>query len=214
MTEHITKARRAHRAIVAALAAVEAAEGKLRELQAADKADRAERDRLQAEADTAEALRALDGDEAAAPDGGHSERLATLAKAIPARTAAIKMQQDRVAEAEAALRAIRVDLADPVIRHVSEMQQAAVDRVREKLAELAPDFAALVAADQIRDALLSERFIVPDGCPMPIGGRFIFDAFAEHLPKRLQVENLRETTLSAAREMAGQAITNITGEKS
>jgi hypothetical protein len=209
---YIAQAREAVDAVAAAEGATNAARGKLAGLQRLERAEQAEREELRALEDEAEALRQLDGEDAAPVDKERAKRLAALDKSVPARAAAIRLQQGRLATAEAELRQARNALAAPALHVIAEMQQDATDSIRAILAQLAPEFSRLVAADQIRSALLGERFTVPEGCPVPIGGLPIVQAIVKALPDRLKPPELAERLLfDAAQAVSSEIIAQIKG---
>src|SRR4051812_34886930 len=105
--DYIGQARAAVNAVATAQDAASAASLKLLELERLERAEQAEREELRALADEEEALRQLDGVDAAPVDTNRPKRLAALDKSVPARAAAIRMQQGRVAMAEAELRQAR-----------------------------------------------------------------------------------------------------------
>lgn len=210
--EYIGQARAAVEAVNAAEQAARAARSKIAELQRLERSEQDEREKLRALEDEAEALRQLDGEDAAPADKDRLKRLAQLDKSVPARAAAIRIQQGRVATAEEELRKARAALASPALHVIAELQRNATDAIRSIVAQLAPEFAQLIAADQIRNALLGDRFTVPDGCPLPIGGLRIVENLSKALPDRLKAPELADRLLfDAASAVSSEILTQIKG---
>lgn len=210
--EYIGQARAAVEAVNAAEQAARAARSKIAELQRLERDEQAEREQLRALEDEAEALRQLDGADAVPVDKERAKRLAALDKSVPARAAAIRMQRDRVAAAEDELRVARATLAGPTLNVIAELQRDATEAIRSIVAQLAPEFSRLVASDQIRNALLGDRFTVPDGCPVPIGGLRIVENFNKSLPDRLKAPELADRLLfEAAHAVSSEILKQIKG---
>ncbi|SLJ88357.1 hypothetical protein [Novosphingobium mathurense] len=209
---YIEQARAAVDAVTEARAAVSAADAKLTELRRLERTEQDEREQLRAEEDEAEALRQLDGDTAAPENRRRLKRLAELDKSVPARAAAIRLQLGRLGTAAAELRQAQNALTAPVLHVIAELQRDASESIRSILAQAAPEFSRLIAAEQIRNALLGDRFAVPEGCPVPIGGLKIVRTFSESLPDRIKAPELTETLLfEAAHAVSSEIIKQIKG---
>ncbi len=211
--DYIAQARVATKAIEACEQASRAARSKIIELQILERSEQAEREDLRQIEDEDEALRQLDGDEAVPVNKERLSRLAVLHKSVPARAAAIRIQQGRVAAAEIALLKARTDLTRPVLHVIAEIQRNATDVIRGSMAQLAPEFAQLIAAYQIRHELLGDKFSIPDeDCPLPIDGLRIVQNFNKSLPDRLKVPELVDRLLSdAASAVYSEIISKIKG---
>jgi hypothetical protein len=78
------------------------------------------------------------------------------------------------------------------------------------LAGLAPHFARLIAADQIRAATIGERFPMPPGAAPPFSGLAVIRAFIKEIPARLRPAELSEHQLfAAAHEISADIIQAI-----
>lgn len=187
-------------------------------LEAAERA----RERLRTEKDEHAARRLLDDATGDKPHGNSAdarsakardERLADLDEEIPALAAAIKLQSSRIATAQGAIAAPQLPFVAAVLDVDADMRGEAVNDIRNGLAALAPAFARLVAADQLRSATIGDRFTLPDGCSPPIGGVPLFRSFAKGVPERLRPPELTETALfAAAHEISREIIVYIKGE--
>lgn len=212
MIEHIAQARAAIEAVAAAEQVAGDARAKIAELQRLERSEQAEREKLRELEDEAEAMRQLDGEGAAPVDAERVERLAQLDRSVPARVAAIRIQRERVDTAEATLQKSRGVLAGPALHVIAEMQADATAAIRSIMAQLAPEFARLIASDHIRNNLLGERFAVPAGCPLPIGGLRTVETFAKALPDRMKPPELANVLLfEAANAVSSEILNQIKG---
>jgi len=223
----IESARQAFAATTAAKQGAQAERDKLAALKLRREQAQDERERLRAAKDEDAARVLLSGAEALLSDDskphGNStaarkakardDRLATLDDEIPALEVAIRLQQQRIADADSAVAAPQLAFTAPVLDLVCEAQGAAVAEIRAGMAALAPALARLIAADQIRTATIGERFPLPDGKAPPIGGLPLFRAFAKALPERFKPAELAETLLfQAAHAISSETIASIKGE--
>lgn len=212
MNEHIAQARAAIEAVAAAEHAARDARAKIAELQYLERTEQAERENLRELEDEAEALRQLDGDGAVPIDAERAKRLTKLDRSVPARVAAIRMQRERVDAAEASVKQCRALLATPALHIVAEMQIEATDAIRSIVAQLVPAFARLIASDHVRNALLGERFAVPAGSPIGIGGLRTVEAIVKALPDRLKPPELANVLLfEAANAVSTDMLSQIKG---
>lgn len=176
--------------------------------------DTAERDRIRRQEDEAKALRHLDGESAVPKRPRRVARLAALDEQIPARAAAMRLQERRISEAEAALVEPKQALVGPVLDIVSHLQGTAVGNSREVLATLADPFTRLIAADQIRQATIGDRFAVPDGRKAPFSGPIAIRKFVNAIPDRFRPPELEEHRLfDGAHAISSAIIAQIQGEK-
>lgn len=205
VTAWTPEARAAVRAVAKAERNLAKSERKLTEFCSLSRLEHAERERLRQMEDDSLAVRQLNSRPATSADMERVERLATLDKSIPACTAAIAIQQGEVAAATADLRTAKAALAAPVLAMACEMQNGAIEGIRAALSQLAPHYAEFIAAHQVVRATLGDRFPVPTGSTVPMGGMTIVERNLKPIPVRLRPDEL---TLSALAEAAG----NISGE--
>lgn len=172
-----------------------------------------ERQELQAKINEAATLHLLDSDTAAPPDKAWVDRLAELNEAIPVRAAAIEKQEQRVSEAIAIESLPNLPLIEATLDIVAEIQGDGASEAAAKLAELAPIAAKIIAADQVRSALIGDRFAMPRGYAPPFRGLALIQALSEALPERLRPAELEQALLlDAAREISLPIIRYVTGD--
>jgi hypothetical protein len=104
----IDPARRAFIALTAADAAAAAERDNLAELRIKQQRDQAERERLRAAKEDDDAIRLIDGDDAVPRKPRRDGKLAKLDREAPAHAAAIRLQESRVQEAEAAAARLQI----------------------------------------------------------------------------------------------------------
>ena len=203
----------AHSLVVAALDRAAIERSRVAELKLKQRQDDGERDHLRLVEERDAAVRLLDGEDAAPRKTRRVNRLARLNAEAPALAAAIVQQEARVADAEGAVEAPRQPFVAATLAIVEDLQQAAVAEAREKLSELLPVAARLIAADQLRLALIGERFPMPRDRIPPFRGLSLVRAFVEAIPERLLPPALAETRLlDAAREISSDIIKQVKGD--
>ena len=190
-----------------------AARAKLEELRSLEASEQRERENLRLLEDEDEALRQLDGDATAPPNKRRGKRLAQLDKSVPGRAAALRLQQGRIGTAEGKLRVARAALAAPTLQLIGQMQTEAADAIREILVALAEPLTKLLVADRIRQSLLGDRFTVPVGCALPIGGTQVVKGLTAAIPDRFRPPELTDRLLIEASEaLASNIIAEIKGQ--
>ncbi|KXU30936.1 hypothetical protein A0J57_14035 [Sphingobium sp. 22B] len=206
-TAAIEEAKRASADIKSANAVAEAERGKLLTLRRQKTDEAEERLQLREAEDADAAKRLLDGDGAAPDKPRRRNRLAKLDENAPVLSAAIKLQESRVAEAEAAIAPLQVPLVAASLRIVADVQGDAIAGIREVLGQLAPLAAHLLAADQIMAATVGTgSFPVPRGAPMPIKGSQLLSSFLKGIPEPLRPDSLKTDELGAAAHAISQPI--------
>jgi hypothetical protein len=206
----IDPARKAFLALGAGEAAEAAERGKLAELKIKQQRDQAERERHRAEKDDEDAIRLIDGENAIPRKPRRDGKLAKLDREAAAHTAAIRLQESRVQEAESAAARSQIPFIAAILDLSAEVQGDALDSARAALAGLAPHFARLIAADQIRAATIGESFPMPPGATPPFSGLAVIRAFIKEIPARLRTAELAEQALfAAAREISVEIIRTI-----
>jgi hypothetical protein len=169
-----------------------------------------ERVTLRDEEDRDASIRLLDGDEAAPRNTKRINRLAKLDETAPVHSVAIRLQVSRVQAAETAALEAEGLLIAPVLDLVDHMQTDAQGTLRQALAELSEPLAQLVAADQIKNATIGERFSVPAGRSVPFGGLAVVRSFLKSLPERLRPPDLDEQKLfDAAHQISSKILNEI-----
>lgn len=188
---------------------------KLVQLEIEQQDGKAERERLRELEDRDAAIRALDGDSAAPKKASRVARLAALDSRIPALQAAIAIQSDRVEARERAIAGPKPPFTAAILDITTSAQGASVDTVREMLARLAHPLAELIAADQIRNSTIGERFELPVGSKAPFSGLVAVRKLLNAIPERFRPRELDEKRLlDAAYAISSKVITQIQGDKS
>lgn len=188
---------------------------KLTQLEIEQQDGKAERERLRELEDRDAAIRALDGDSAAPKKASRVARLAALDSRIPALQAAIAIQNDRVGVRERAVAEPKLPFTAAILDIVSADQEASVDAARDLLAQLAHPLAELIAADQIRNSTIGERFELPVGSKVPFSGLVSVRKLLNAIPERFRPRELDEKRLlDAAYAISSKVITQIQGDKS
>jgi hypothetical protein len=199
--------------VASAEANLTAARAKLDDLRRLEVTERQEREELRELEDEDEALRQLDGDAAAPLNRRRAKRLAQLDKSVPARGAALRLQQDRIRTAEGELKVAQAALAVPILQMIAQMQTEAAKAIREGLVSLAAPMTKLLATDHIRVSLLGPQFTLPEGCSPPIGGTQIVRSLTSAVPDRLRPPELADRLLFEASEaLSGDIIAQIKGQ--
>lgn len=205
-------ARSAHADVVAAQTHARAERDKLTELKSTQQRDQVERDRLRAEKEEDDALRLIDGENAVPKRTRRDNRLAKLDEDAAAKSAAIRIQEKRVEQAEAAAALPQAPFISAILNIATAIQGNGVANVRAALGSLAPTFARLVAGDQLRGALLGDRHPVPAGAAPPFSGLTVMRNTVNAIPERLRPPELTEQRLlEAAREISADIINQIKG---
>lgn len=208
----IDQARGAQRDLGEAQSSAAAARDKLAEMVAAQSSDQAERDRLRREKEQDDALRMIDGEDAVPKKARRDNRLAKLDEDAAAKTAAIRLQQLRVTNAEAAAILPHPHFVGTILAVAAAVQGDAIDESRRALATLAPAFARLIAADQIRSATLGQRYPVPNDAAPPFSGLTVIRNCIKAIPGRLLPPELVEQhLLTIAHEISSDTIRRIKG---
>jgi hypothetical protein len=209
-TAAIERARQAAAQLATAQTAATTARSKAAELKSEDRRNQAERERLRAEKEADDALRLLDGEDAVPRKPRRDGRLAKLDAEAAAHAAALRLQERRVAEAEAAASAPHLTFVREVLELISGQQSEATAAARAILANLAPVLANLLAADQIRAATIGDRFPMPPGACPPFRGLTVIKNFAAAIPDRLRPPELTERQLlDAAHAISSAVISQI-----
>lgn len=208
----IESARGAQAAVRDAQAAVRGERDKLAEMKISQQRDQVERERLRSEKEHDDAVRLIDGESAVPKRTRRDNRLARLDEEAAAKSAAIRIQQNRVTEAEAAAALPETPFVAAVLDIAAAVQGDGVDAVRTALATLAPTFARLIAGDQLRGSLLGDRHAVPSGAAPPFSGLTVLRNTVNAIPERLRPPELTEQRLlEAAREISSDIILQIKG---
>lgn len=206
----IDRARQAFSELCAASDAATMERDKLATFQVEQREKDEERKRLRAELEEEEAIRLIDGDDAAPRNPRRDGKLAKLDREAAARTAAIRLQETRVQAAAAAAKQPQVPFVSALLDVVADVQGDALESAKEAIAALAPHFAKLIAADQIRNATIGESFPMPAGVTPPFGGLQTVRKFAKEIPARLRPAELSERALfDAAHEISAEIIRAI-----
>lgn len=206
-TAAIEEAQRASAAIEAAHAYAEGERGKLLTLRRQKTDEAEERLQLREAEDADAAKRLLDGNGAAPDKPRRRNRLLKLDENAPVLSAAIKLQESRVIEAEAAIAPLQVPLVVASLRIVADVQGDAIAGIREALGQLAPLAARLLASDQIMAATVGTgSFPVPRGAPMPVKGSQLLGSFLKAIPEPLRPASLKTEELDAAARAISQPI--------
>jgi len=213
MTAAIENARRALADIEAKKAAADAERNKLAALRRQKVEEDEERVALRAAEEEDAARRIVDGDDAAPERPRRRNRQQKLDDNAPALVAAIKLQENRVAEAEAAVAPMLTPLAAASLHVVVDVQGEALAEIRQALAAIAQPAARLLAADQIMAGTVGTgRFPVPRGAPMPINGAHVLSALLKGIPEHLRPTELGTDALgAAAREISQPILSQIRG---
>lgn len=210
--EQIERAVQARRNIDAAEENARQARATLAELKAAERSEEIERERLRKEKLQDDARRLIDGEGAVPQKTRRDNRLLKLDGDAAARAAAIQIQENRVADAEAVAAAVRAPLIAAILEALPPAQISAVEQARECLASVAPALAHLIAIDQISAATIGERYAVPRGAMPPFCGLTVVRNLVKALPDRLRPAEMNEDRLfEAANEISNPIIQQIKG---
>lgn len=175
---------------------------------------RQRRARLQELEDRDAAVRLLDGDEAAPAKPNRATQIANLTKRIPALTAALPEQENRIAALRREVGTRRTPLVVAMFAVVGAVQEPAANSISKGLAALAPALSELLATDIVRAATIGDSFAIPDGCIPPFGGRIVVETFLKAIPKRLRPPELDNDRLfAAARKRAAEILNQINGKE-
>lgn len=140
------------------------------------------------------------------------DQLRELDDEIPALEVAIGLQEQRQRDAEAAVAVPRLQLVEVVLERAAERQAACLEQTRSILAQLATPLAVLIAEDKIREALIGDRFPVPNGVNPPFGGLRAAMTLLEALPPKMRPSELAERLLfEEAHNLASATIAEIKG---
>jgi len=213
MIAAIEDAGRAFAEVEAAKANVDAERNKLAALRRQKVEADEERASLRAAEEEDAARRIVDGDDAAPEKPRRRNRQQKLDDNAPALAAAIKLQENRIAEAEAAIAPLLTPLAAASLQVVVDVQGEALGEIRQALAAIAQPAARLLAADQIMAGTVGTgRFPVPRGAPMPINGAHVLSALLKGIPEHLRPTELGTDSLgAAAREISQPILSQIRG---
>ena len=160
--------------------------------------DEAKRAHLLEQEDEDKALRHLDGDEAAPVKPQRVKALAALSEKIPLRKASIPVLKQREAEVGREAEVALAPFTEAIIDAVVAIQQPAVERIRQKLAELEAPLRDLLTADMIQLATIGDRFSISVGQTPPFSGGTIVRKLLNSIPVRLLPTELNEKRLEAA----------------
>lgn len=160
-----------------------------------------------------EALRIVDGPDAAPEKPKRTSRIENLRRARPQMSAAITLQERRIAEARAAVAPLMPALSSATLRLVADVQGDAVAKIRALLGELAAPAAQLYAADQILAAVLGTgEFAVRHGAPVPVNGARLLNGLVNNLPGPIRPDNLTSAALfEAAHQISSPLLADING---
>lgn len=212
MTAAVQEARDAHMAWQAKLETARRERAKLAELELQQRNSEEERHSLRAQEDRDAAIRLIDGEDAAPKKPRRASKLARLDDDAAAVAAAIQIQKRRVADAELEAGKPYAPFVGSVLELMADVQGDALTEARSALSNLAPIFARLVAADQIRAATIGERFALPKGAEAPFSGLTTVRTFSKAIPDRLRPPELAELSLfGAAHLISSPIITEIKG---
>ncbi len=210
MTAWTPQARAAVGAVAAAERELASAETKLSGFCRLSRTEHAEREQLRRIEDENAAVRELDKRAFTPADTDRTQRLAILDKSVPACTAAIAIQREQVENAKAQLVKAKAALALPVLEMANDIQGDAIEGIRALLAQLAPHYAKFIAADQIVRVTLGERFPVPKGATVPMGGVAVVSRTLKPLPERLLPDALNlSDILAAAGKISGEIVNSL-----
>lgn len=204
-----------HVAVANAKAAIDGEQQKLVHLEIEQRTKMDERTRLRDRNDRENAIRYLDGEDALPKQPSRASKLAALDSSIPALEAAIRIQTERIAERQEAKSLPQMPFISAILDILTEIQTPAVADTRVFLTGLAEPFARLIAADQIRNATIGERFPMPNGRTPPFSGLIVVRKFISAIPERFRPPELDEgRLLNAANAISSSIIQQIKGTHS
>lgn len=144
-----------------------------------------------------------------------ADQIRDLDEEIPALEVAIRLQEQRQRDAEAAIAAPRLALVGAVLERGAERQGEAIEQTHVILAQLAGPLAVLIAEDKIREALIGDRFPIPRGAVPPFGGLRAAKTLLEGLPEKMRPSDLAERLLfEKAHALSTETIAEIRGDES
>lgn len=123
-------------------------------------------------------------------------------------TRAITKAERAVEAARPSIEEARRELMSTVVKWISNAQAPLLERLRNHLAELAPDLANLAALDEVRSTLIGDRFTLPSGITPPLAGAATVNSFLDGIPRPLQSDGLTSKSVRSTAQKTAAAITS------
>lgn len=194
--------------------AISAAQAKANELRAQFERDAAARERLREEETQQEALRLIEGDDAASSNPRREAKLAKLDKQAPAQLAAMTLQDAKVAEAQKANPEAETAFCTSVLNGAATIRSAGFDQIKAILPQLVAPMEQILAADHLIRRLIGESFPVPTGAARPVSGITLIRRFMKALPDQMRPDDFNEGAVFAgANEIANAIINQVKDEQ-
>lgn len=197
----------AYAAIGTANSTADKARQELNDRQAQLQSSEDERTKLtQAEGDD-HVKRLLDGEDSCPRKPKRVTRIANLGEDIAALKQVIPQLRERVSQAEQMVERAKESFADQVVPVTHAHREQVADATREKLSELVPLLADLLACDLVQERLVGKKFVFTNNIQI-FSGRHLVTRLLECLPDKLRPTSMNEDAVLSAAEANAEALIN------